>query len=109
MSSPDHPSLEATEAVQRTLEQLGVRDGPALQERFALLEALLHQDTAPLQAGATEDAVEALRVRWLGRKQGIIRGITDNWLRSAPPELKRETGQRLNALRKLAEHRIEQL
>ena len=109
MGSTDQLPSDITEAVQRTLDQLGVRDASALQERFARLEALLHQDTAPLQAGATEDAVEALRVRWLGRKQGIIRGITDNWLRSAPPQLKRETGQRLNALREMAEQEIERL
>jgi phenylalanyl-tRNA synthetase alpha chain len=111
MSPSDHPSLEVSAAVQRTLEQLSVRDSAALQKRFESLEARLREETTALRAGAgaTEDAVEALRVRWLGRKQGIIRGITDNWLRSAPPDLKPETGQRLNALREMAEQQIERL
>ncbi|OFW00366.1 MAG: phenylalanine--tRNA ligase subunit alpha [Acidobacteria bacterium RIFCSPLOWO2_12_FULL_59_11] len=59
------------------------------------------------ETGAGEpEKLEALRVRWLGRKQGVIRSINDNWLRSASPELKREIGQLLNALREEAERQI---
>jgi phenylalanyl-tRNA synthetase alpha chain len=39
----------------------------------------------------------------LGRKQGLVGLIADNWLRSAPSDLKREVGQHLNDLRKEAE------
>ena len=75
------------------------------------LESCLHEELSSLRAQGAADlgAVEALRVRWLGRKQGIIRSITDNWLRSAPPELKRVIGQRLNALREEAEREIQSL
>src|SRR5687768_1174373 len=102
MNSPDHPS-NVIEAAQKTLDQLGVSDVAALSALFAGLEDGLRADLESVAASADSDAVEALRVRWLGRKQGVIRGVTDNWLKSAPPELKRETGQRLNALRQYAE------
>ncbi|MBI4478543.1 MAG: phenylalanine--tRNA ligase subunit alpha [Acidobacteria bacterium] len=109
MSSPDQPTTDITEAVHRTLEQLGVHDATALAVLFERLHQQLDQEVAPFQAAATEDAVEQLRVRWLGRKQGIVRAITDVWLKSAPPELKREVGQRVNALRELAEQQIQSL
>jgi phenylalanyl-tRNA synthetase alpha chain len=108
MSAPDHPS-DAADSAQQTLDQLGVRDASSLSALFLRLEERLRDDLQALSPGADAGAVEALRVRWLGRKQGIIRGITDNWLKSAPSELKRETGQRLNALRQSAEQQIDQL
>ena len=98
MTPPDYPA-DIAQAAQQTLDQLGVRDAAALGELFSKLEALLREELAAIANGGDANAVEAMRVRWLGRKQGVIRGITDNWLKSAPPELKRETGQRLNALR----------
>ncbi|MBI2818350.1 MAG: hypothetical protein HYX73_00075, partial [Acidobacteria bacterium] len=85
MSSPDQPIPDITEAVQRPLEQLGVRDATGLGHLFSQLETRLNDEIAELQKGSPDaEAVEAFRVRWLGRKQGIIRAITDNWLRSAP-------------------------
>jgi phenylalanyl-tRNA synthetase alpha chain len=111
MSSPDQPSTDITEAVHLTLEQLGVRDAAGLAVLFARLgKSLTEEIEARRKAGAADHAaVEALRVRWLGRKQGIIRGITDNWLKSAPDDLKREVGQRANALRELTERLIDEL
>ncbi|MBI4465654.1 MAG: phenylalanine--tRNA ligase subunit alpha [Acidobacteria bacterium] len=62
----------------------------------------------PIQPGERPASVEieARRVHWLGRKHGIIRLITDNWLRTAPADLKPEVGARLNALRGKAEREI---
>ena len=106
MEPSDRPTPDITEAVKRTLEQLGVRDAARLGEVFARLESRLHEEAAQ---AAGPDAIEQFRVRWLGRKQGIVRSITENWLRSAPAELKREIGQRLNALREEAERQIAQI
>jgi phenylalanyl-tRNA synthetase alpha chain len=105
MSSSDQPLPDIIEAVQRTLDQLGVRDAGSLAELFDRLSLRLQEETASPH-GQGDGATEALRVRWLGRKQGIVRSITDNWLKSAPAELKRDVGQRLNALREVAERRI---
>lgn len=107
MSSSDQPTPDIAEAARRTLEELGVRDEQALSDLFQRLLMQLTAEGAALDEGSP-DAVEAMRVRWLGRKQGIVRSITDNWLKSAPKELKPKTGQNLNQLRDLAERIIQE-
>src|SRR5262245_37426332 len=106
MSPSDQPDHSIAEAVQRTLEELGVRDAATLQKLFEKLDDLLGGDLAAIAAGDSP-AIEAARVRWLGRKQGFVRSITDNWLPSAPGELKRQVGQFANSLRQRAEEGIE--
>jgi len=39
--------------------------------------------------------------RWLGRRNGILTQINEEWLKAAPAEAKREVGQRVNELRTL--------
>jgi phenylalanyl-tRNA synthetase alpha chain len=53
-------------------------------------------------ASAQDDtALEALRVRWLGRENGIVnKQIADLWLKGAPREAKRDAGQAINRLKK---------
>ena len=109
MNPSDQPIPDITEAVQRTLDELGVRDAAQLGQLFSRLHQQLDQEVAQLQAEATEDAVEQLRVRWLGRKRGIVPAITDNWLAPAAPNLKREIGRRANALRTRVEERLRSL
>ncbi len=43
--------------------------------------------------------VEAFRLQWLGRKQGLLKTISESWLKTAPPEAKKLIGQRFNALK----------
>ena len=105
MSSPDQSTPDIAELVQRPLDQLGIADDTALGRIFERIESALRAELSP---SAGRDA-EALRIRWLGRKQGILRSITDTWLKSAPNELKRQVGQRANALRELAERLTEEL
>ena len=103
MEPSDLPTTsDIVEAAERTLKELGVSDAAGLQTLFARLERRLTEDLARLEQGSQE----SLRLRWLGRKQGIIRSVTDNWLRPAPTVLKRQVGERLNALRNEAERRI---
>jgi phenylalanyl-tRNA synthetase alpha chain len=107
MGTSDRPTSDITAAVERTLEELGVRDAAGLEGLFARLELQLRDDVAETSAyAANPDGIEQLRIRWLGRKQGIVRAITENWLRSAPADLKRQVGQFLNALRQKAEEQI---
>ena len=107
MTHSEIATLDLADLAARSLEQLGTQDAAGLEAIFGRLDAGLAAEVAALQAGATAEAVEALRVRWLGRKQGIVRGITDGWLKSAPGELKRIIGQRANALRQSAEQQID--
>ena len=105
MEPSDLSTRDIAEAVNHTLEELGVRDAAGLDVLFSRLYTTLREDLAHSEQSSRSDPEqwEALRVRWLGRKQGIVSSITDNWLRQAPVDLKREVGQRLNALREEAE------
>jgi phenylalanyl-tRNA synthetase alpha chain len=52
-------------------------------------------------------SVEILRVRWLGRENGIVnKQITDLWLKTAPKQSKREVGQIVNNLKGYVEERF---
>jgi len=106
MSSSDQPIPPITEAVERTLEQLGVRDVAGLGDLFQQIHLQLESDTAGILGSTDPKQWEALRLKWLGRKQGNVSLIADNWLKAASPDLKREVGQRLNALRQAAEQRL---
>ncbi len=107
MTPIDGSQLDLADLAARSLDELGITDAAALEAVFTRLDAGLASEVGALQDSAgTADAIEALRVRWLGRKQGIIRSITDGWLKNAPGELKRIIGQRTNALRQMAEEQI---
>ena len=47
-------------------------------------------------------------IHWTGRKSGVLSQITDNWLKPAPPELKRVVGQELNKLKAHVEAALEE-
>jgi phenylalanyl-tRNA synthetase alpha chain len=48
--------------------------------------------------------IEMVRVRWLGRENGIVnKQIPDLWLKPAPKEAKRDVGQVVNSLKKHVE------
>jgi len=107
MESSDQPIPDITEAVKHSLEELGIRDDPGIAILFIRLREQFAKDLHDIahSPGNSQDW-EALRVKWLGRKQGLISLISDNWLRSAPTVLKRSVGQQLNALRKNAESQL---
>jgi phenylalanyl-tRNA synthetase alpha chain len=50
----------------------------------------------------------SLQLWWLGRKTGVLSLVTDNWLKPAPPELKRVVGQELNKLKAHVEAVLEE-
>jgi phenylalanyl-tRNA synthetase alpha chain len=52
------------------------------------------------------EAVEQLRIRWIGRKQGLLVRIGEV-LKGAPPEARREVGKRFNALKSVIEPRCD--
>ena len=93
----------ARTTTEETLAALGVtqpdqvpRLFEEIRSRFDLQSATIHD----------EPAWKTFRDAWLGRKSGILAQITDNWLRPAPPDLKRAVGAGLNELRAHVESQI---
>jgi len=77
---------------------------PELDQAFAALAAEVEQSARSL---ASPDDVEQFRLRWLGRKQGRLKAISDAWLKAAPPAAKKPLGQRFNTLKARIEERLD--
>ncbi len=75
-------------------------DEAALDKAFAALETQARADAAALD-------LEAFRLKWLGRKQGLLNDVSDRWLKAAPPQAKKAVGQRFKALKELVEALLE--
>ncbi len=68
-----------------------------------LLSALEVEATA-----VTSDAEwKAFRDRWMARKSGILTQVNEVWLKAAPAAAKRETGLRVNEVKKYTRQRVE--
>src|SRR6201996_2758880 len=76
-------------------------DDASLDTAFAALAEEARVETASL----TDP--EAFRLRWLGRKQGRLKLISEAWLKSAPPEAKKALGIRFNQLKQQIEAALE--
>src|ERR1700726_1398589 len=88
----------------RTLADLGATQPAQISALF--LEARARFDSDSLSA-RDESSWKQFRDAWLGRKSGVLTQITDNWLKTATPEMKRVVGQELNQLRAHVESKIE--
>ncbi len=75
----------------------------ALDSFFREILAQFDQDAA---SATTVDAVEQLRIRWIGRKQGLLTRVSEV-LKGAPPEARRDAGMRFNALKSAIEPRCD--
>jgi phenylalanyl-tRNA synthetase alpha chain len=73
----------------------GDYSAPALEAFFVQWKAAFERESA---AALATDDVEALRIRWLGRKQGLLNQISDR-LKQAPPTARRDTGTQFNAFK----------
>jgi phenylalanyl-tRNA synthetase alpha chain len=80
-------------------------DSPNLDQLFAQLEQEVRQSASGLDS---PEAVENFRLEWLGRKQGRLKQLSEQWLKTAPVEAKRDLGQRFNTLKTLIESLLEQ-
>jgi phenylalanyl-tRNA synthetase alpha chain len=76
-------------------------DDASLDAAFAALAEQVRLETASL----TDP--EAFHLRWLGRKQGRLKLISEAWLKSAPPEAKKALGIRFNQLKQQIEAALE--
>jgi phenylalanyl-tRNA synthetase alpha chain len=90
----------------QTLAELGDTTPESVEARFAEL----HRSFDDRAGGAKSDGSEwhDLVLFWTGRKSGALSKITDNWLKPAPPALKRAVGQGLNRLKAHVEAVIEE-
>ncbi len=77
-----------------------------LAQFFSNLEAAARFEAA--NARSLEE-IENLRLAWFGRKQGLLKVQSDQWLRNAPPEAKKPLGQRFNALKAVLEDLLNQM
>jgi phenylalanyl-tRNA synthetase alpha chain len=89
---------------EKTLADLGVSDPAQVPVRFAKLRIYFD---GQFQTVRHESDWKIIRDNWLGRKSGVLAQITDNWLKPAPPDLKRAVGAGLNELRAHVELQIE--
>ena len=88
---------------QDAIPQLSGHTEAALDEAFACLSEEL---TTSAQQLSSPEAVEQFRLHWLGRKQGRLKSVSEAWLKSAPPEAKKQIGQRFNRLKEEIEQRL---
>jgi phenylalanyl-tRNA synthetase alpha chain len=88
-----------------TVPNLSAFDDDSLDRAFAELEKRARVDAAALDGA---EAVEAFRLRWTGRKQGLLNEVSGQWLKAAPPEAKKPVGERFKALKELVERLLEQ-
>jgi phenylalanyl-tRNA synthetase alpha chain len=75
----------------------------SLDSFFGGILAQFDQDSAAASSG---EALEQLRIRWIGRKQGLLTRVSEV-LKGAPPEARREVGKRFNALKSTIEPRCD--
>jgi phenylalanyl-tRNA synthetase alpha chain len=75
----------------------------SLDSFFSGILAQFEQDAAAAQSA---EAVEQLRVRWIGRKQGLLMRVSE-LLKAAPADMRREVGKRFNALKSAIEPRCD--
>ena len=90
----------ATAISQDAIPALAGYDEPALDVQFA---ALLTQVQAEAAALSTPEARDAFHLRWLGRKQGRLKLISDAWLKTAPADARKALGLRFNQLKQAIE------
>jgi phenylalanyl-tRNA synthetase alpha chain len=75
----------------------------SLDNFFGQILAQFDQDAATADS---VEAVEQLRIRWIGRKQGMLTRVSEV-LKGAPPEARREVGKRFNAVKSAIEPRCD--
>ena len=83
------------------IPQLPNYDESSIDAAFATLADEVRGETA------SRADVEAFRLRWLGRKQGRLKLISDAWLKSAPAEARKPLGMRFNQLKQQIEAALE--
>jgi len=90
---------------ENEIPPLGGYSDAQLELAFADVAGEVERSAASIRTG---DDKEQFRLAWLGRRQGRLKLISDAWLKAAPPEARKQIGQRFNALKAEIEQRLEQ-
>jgi phenylalanyl-tRNA synthetase alpha chain len=90
--------------VPYTVPKLTDYSAAALDKAASELLSALKDESA--QIGNDQD-YKIFRDRWLARKNGILTLVNDQWLKAAPKDVKRDVGQRVNALKRQVEDTID--
>jgi phenylalanyl-tRNA synthetase alpha chain len=98
-----------------TVPKLEDYSSDALDHAVAELLAALKEETDSVVVAAFKDRAEKtmtadplpLRNRWLGRKSGILTQLNDLWLKSSPPDARKEVGMRMNSIRETVKEKVE--
>ena len=98
MSSAENPT-------EKTLAELRVRTPESVTSLFAELREKANKEQRRIEKA---EQFEQFRVKWVGRKSGILTQVTDNWLKPADAGLKRIVGQALNEFRNHLQSLVEQ-
>jgi phenylalanyl-tRNA synthetase alpha chain len=61
-----------------SIPNLTAFDEAALDQAFGAVEQRAKDDAAAMDG---PEAVEAFRLRWLGRKQGLLNDVSSRWLK----------------------------
>ena len=85
---------DATAKAAKTFAELGVA---TVKEALQLFADLMAQCIVEDRLVQSAEQLEEFRIRWTGRKRGIVGSVTENWLKQAPPQLKKDVGLALNA------------
>jgi len=91
--------IQMLSSAPRQLDLSGLIE--SFQKLSQQFESEIHQCTDSPDLGVSES-------RWLARKSGFLSLITDNWLKPAPPELRKIVGQQLNKLKAHVEATLEE-
>src|SRR5277367_767049 len=86
-----------TDSTAQTLTQIQATNAEAIASRFAEVRFRFDEELAAHSSDL--ESWKVFVVKWTGRKAGVLTTITDNWLKPAPPDLKRVVGQELNQLK----------
>lgn len=84
------------EKIRKPLAEIGVT---TREHCAALFDELRRQAESDLEQVQSVEQIETVRVAWMGRKNGRLASVNDQWLKSAPQDLKPAIGQLLNGLK----------
>jgi phenylalanyl-tRNA synthetase alpha chain len=84
-----------------SIPNLPAFDDDSLKQAFTVLENSARVDASFI---SNEADGEAFRLKWLGRKQGLLNEVSERWLKAAPAAAKKAVGQRFKQLKELVEH-----
>ncbi len=80
--------------------------GNSLEELYAALRAAFEDERRSV---FTEPQAQALRDRWLGRRNGLLTATNEHWLKAAPREFKPVVGKLQNRFKRDLEAAVEAL